>query len=128
MADAEFLEHKDIYNLAVTAVTAGERNSLQRKKEQREGGVLKTNLGALSGNSALQDSNAEGQTLLLIADWSVFFLLSKLAYTQLLNLRSAFNFKGVKVSMISLKVLLFKKKKKKEQTERTKPINAFSCL
>lgn len=68
VADAEFLEHKDIYNLAVTAVTAGERNSLQRKKEQREGGVLKTNLGALSGNSALQDSNAEGQTLLLIAD------------------------------------------------------------
>lgn len=68
MADAEFLEHKGIYNLAVTAVTAGERNSLQRKKEQREGGVLKTNQGALSGNGALQDSNAEGQTLLLIAD------------------------------------------------------------
>lgn len=59
--DAEFLEHEGIYNLAVTAVTAGERNLLQRKKEQREGDVL-TNLGALSGNSALQDSNAEGQT------------------------------------------------------------------
>lgn len=67
MPDAEFLEHEGIYNLAVTAVTAAERNLLQRKKEQREGDVL-TNLGALSGNSALQDSNAEGQTLLLIAD------------------------------------------------------------
>lgn len=65
--DAEFLEHEGIYNLAVTAVTAGERNLLQRKKEQREGDVL-TNLGPVSGNSALQDSNAEGQTLILIAD------------------------------------------------------------
>lgn len=67
MPDAEFLEHESIYNLAVTAVTAGERNLLQRKKEQKEGDVL-TNLGALSGNSALQDSNAGGQTLLLIAN------------------------------------------------------------
>lgn len=43
MADAEFLEHEGIYNLAVTAVAVGERNTLQRKKEQREGGVFKTN-------------------------------------------------------------------------------------
>jgi len=68
VADADFSEHKGIYNLAVTAVTAGERNSLQRRKEQREGGVLKINQGTHSGNGALQDSNAEGQSLLLIDD------------------------------------------------------------
>lgn len=43
MADAEFLEHKGIYNLVVTAVKAGERNLLQRAEEHREGCVLEAN-------------------------------------------------------------------------------------
>lgn len=91
----------------MTAVKAGERNLLQRTEEHREGCVLEANQAVLSGSGASQDSDAESWTLLLIADWSVFFLLSKLAYAQLSHLRSAFNFKQGKGWMIALKEFAF---------------------